>query len=72
MLGGPIGGARPTGRLADVHLVPAMILSASGVIVATAAFLHRRDPRWLRSMPVIMGMAIMQVMLGVVSGLAIR
>jgi len=52
-----------------VTLVPAVVLSASGVIVAAAAFLHRDDPAWQRGMVWIMGVAVGQVLLGVASAL---
>jgi hypothetical protein len=52
-----------------VTIVPAVMLSASGVIVAAAAFLHRGDPAWQRGMVWIMGLAIAQVLLGVASAL---
>jgi len=55
-----------------VSLVPSIILSASGVIVAAAAFLHRDDPSWRRGMVWIMGLAIAQVALGVISAVLIR
>jgi hypothetical protein len=52
-------------RLARMHLVPSLILSGSGVVVAAMAFYNRRDARWQRAMPLIMAIAIGQVLLGV-------
>jgi len=49
-----------------MNLVPAMILSGSGVGVAAVAFYRRDDPEWQRGMVWIMGLAIVQVVLGIV------
>ena len=50
-----------------MNLALSAMLSASGVIVAAVAFLHRDDPAWRRGMAWIMGLAVAQVALGVVS-----
>ena len=55
-----------------VSLVPSVLLSASGLIVAAVAFFHRDDPDWRRAMVPIMAIAIAQVTLGVVSAVLIR
>jgi hypothetical protein len=55
-----------------VTLIPSLILSGSGVAVAAVAFAHRGDPAWQRGMATIMGLAIMQVVLGVVTAVLIR
>jgi hypothetical protein len=51
-----------------VNLVPSVMLSSSGVVLAAVAFYRRDDPAWRRGMVWIMGLAIVQVVLGVVSG----
>jgi len=55
-----------------VNLALSAMLSASGVIVAAVAFLHRDDPAWQRGMVSIMALAVAQVVLGVVSVLLVR
>jgi hypothetical protein len=55
-----------------MSIVPALILSVSGIAVAAVAFNHRTDPAWRRGMAWIMGIAITQVVLGALSALLIR
>jgi uncharacterized membrane protein YfcA len=50
-----------------MDLVPSIMLSASGVILAAVAFAHRGDPDWRKAIPLIMGMAIATVALGALS-----
>jgi uncharacterized membrane protein YfcA len=53
-----------------MHLIPSLMLSGSGVVVAAVAFYNRRDTRWQRAMPLIMAIAIGQVLLGVAGELS--
>jgi hypothetical protein len=53
-------------------MVPSLILAVSGVAIAAVAFSRRAEPTWQRAMAWIMGLAIMQVVLGAVSAMLIR
>jgi exosortase/archaeosortase len=48
------------------------MLSTSGVIVAAAAFVHRDDRAWQRSLPLIMWIALVQVVFGAVALAVLR
>ena len=64
-MGASTTGPRGGHTLGGMHLIPSLILSGSGVVVAAVAFYNRRDPRWQRAMPLIMAIAVGQVLLGV-------
>ena len=53
-------------------LTPGNILSFSGVVVAGLAFVNRDRPDWQRAMPVVMAIAIGQVILGMLTTLLVR
>jgi multisubunit Na+/H+ antiporter MnhB subunit len=55
-----------------MNLLPSIILSASGVIVAALAFYYRNDRSWQRAMTWIMAVAIGQVVLGALSAVLLR
>jgi hypothetical protein len=55
-----------------VNLVAPLMLSGSGVVVATAAFLNRDKPEWRQHMTSFMVLALGQVLLGVVSFLLVH
>ena len=55
-----------------MSIIPSLILSGSGVVVAAIAYVHRGDPAWQRGMATIMFLAVTQVVLGAVTAVLIR
>lgn len=54
------------------NLVAPLLLSGTGVGVAAVAFANRDKPDWQRAMPVLLVIAIGQVVLGVFAALILR
>jgi hypothetical protein len=53
-------------------MIPGLLLSLSGVVVAGLGFVNRDRPEWQRAMPILMLVAVGQVLLGLVSASFLR
>jgi hypothetical protein len=55
-----------------MHVVAPVALSSTGVLIAVLAYIRRDDPEWQRDLPVIAGLALGMVAVGVVAWFLVR